>query len=141
MGKWITVGIVSLLGAIILWIVIASAIWGFGVATADIFGRGEAHKKIHSANFRMEAYDKFFNEYASIKGLEGQIDELTSQLNLLEPGTREYNLTLSSLTGTKGLRHTAIQKYNADAQKNWTEGQFRDRDLPYQIADTTYPPK
>lgn len=110
------------------------------VATATLYGRGEAHIEIQSAPFRIEAYQSFFNQCASIQGLEGQIDELTAQLAQQEPGTRAYNLSLSSLTGTKGLRHSAIAKYNQDALKDYTEGQFRDRDLPYQLVDNEYPP-
>ncbi len=135
---WCAIVVVAIVGA---WLIIASAIWGLGVATAGLYGRGEAQKQIQSAEFRIEAYQYFYNQYASIKSLEGKIDELTAQLEKLEPGTRDYNYTLSSLTGVKGLRHEAIQKYNADAQKSYTEGQFRDKSLPYQIPDTTYPPK
>jgi len=130
--------VLTAVGIALIWGLVAG-IWGLGVATAGIYGRGEAHKEINSADFRIAAYESFFNQYASIKGLEGQIDELTATLALLEPGTREYNYTLTSLTGTKGLRHQAIQRYNADAMKDWTEGQFRDSDLPYQIPDTAYP--
>lgn len=139
MKKAIAIGVASFLGVcLVIWFLVG-AIWGFGVATAGIYGRGEAHKQIKSADFRIAAYDKFFNQYASVKALEGQIDELTATLATMEPGTREYTYTQSALTGVKGLRHTAIQQYNADAMKNWTEGQFRDNDLPYQIPDTAYP--
>jgi len=135
MWKYIGAGI----GVILLIWVLVIAIWGFGVATAGIYGKGEAHKEIQSSDFRIAAYEHFFNQYASIKSLEGQIDELTIQLNDMEKGSRAYNIVYSSLTGTKGLRHTAIQQYNADASKDWTAGQFRDNNLPYQIPDTTYP--
>lgn len=135
-----TAKIVAIVLAVIagIWLIVA-AIWGLGVATAGIYGRGEAQKQIQSSEFRIESYQYFFNQYASIKSLEGKIDELTAQLQQLQPGTREYNYTLSSLTGVKGLRHEAIQKYNADARKEYTEGQFRDKSLPYQIPDTPYP--
>ncbi len=135
--KWVAFAVAVIL---VIWLFVV-AVWGIGVATAGIFGSGEAYKQIQSAEFRIEAYQYFYNQYASIKGMEGKIDELTAQLKMLEPGTREYNYTLSSLTGVKGLRHEAIQKYNADAQKGYTEGQFRDKSLPYQIPDTTYPPE
>lgn len=128
----------GLLGVALVWLLIA-AIWGLGVATAGIYGRGEAEKRLESAQFRIVAYDHFFNQYASIKSLEGQIDELTAQLAGLTPGTRDYTYVSSSLAGVKGLRHTAIQQYNADARKSYTEGQFRDASLPYQIPDTPYP--
>lgn len=130
--------VLAVIGIVLVWGLVAG-IWGLGVATAGLYGRGEAHKVINSADFRIAAYEHFFNQYASIKSLEGQIDELTATLALMEPGTREYNYTLTSLTGAKALRHTAIQQYNADAMKDWTEGQFRDNDLPYQIPDTQYP--
>lgn len=130
--------LVLLVGAACIWGVIAIG-FGLRVATAGLYGRGQAHIQIQSSDFRIAAYESFFNQYASIKGLEGQIDELTAGLATMEPGTREYTYTQSALIGTKGLRHTAIQKYNADAAKNWTEGQFRDNDLPYQIPDTEYP--
>lgn len=134
---WTVLIVVLLVG---LWLAIASSIWGLRVATAGLYGRGEARIQIQSAPFRIEAYQYFFNQCASIQGLEGKIEELTAQLTKLEPGTREYNYTLSSLTGVKGLRREAIAKYNQDALKDYTEGQFRDRDLPYQLANNEYPP-
>lgn len=103
MNKIIVRSTFAILGAVVVWFILASVIWGFGVATAGIYGRGEAQKKIQSADFRIEAYQRFFNQYASIKSLEGRIDELTNQLNQLEKGTREYNYTLSSLVGVKDL--------------------------------------
>ena len=122
-----------------MWLAFASAVWGFRVATAGIYGRGQAQIRIQSAEFRIEAYQYFYNQLGSITALEGKIDELTFQLRQLEPGTRAYIYTLSSLTGTKGLRRGAIAKYNMDAQKEYTEGQFRDKSLPYQIPNTEYP--
>lgn len=134
--KWSGGGILLIL---LLWMGIASAIWGFRVATAGIYGAGEARREIQSAPFRIGAYQTFFNQCASIQGLEGQIDEITVQLEVLESGTRSYDLTLSSLTGTKGLRHRAVAQYNQDALKDYTQGQFRDADLPYQLVDSNYP--
>lgn len=138
-GKIIGWSILAILGVIALWLLLASAIWGFGVATAGIFGSGEARKQIQSAEFRIEAYQTFFNQCGSIQGLEGQIDELEAQLNKFERGSREYNITAVSLAGVKGARHQAIARYNQDANKDYTEGQFRDKNLPHQIPDTNYP--
>jgi hypothetical protein len=72
-------------------------------------------------------------------GLEGSIDENLATLDLLEPGTKEYNRVLVNITALKSLRHQAIQAYNAEASKDYTAGQFRDNNLPYQIEDTEYP--
>lgn len=135
MGRAVLVIVVFLA---VIWILVA-AVWGLGVATAGIYGRGEAYKEIQSADFRIQAYQTFFNQCASIQGLEGQIDELTAILGQYEQGSREYKITLTSIAGAKGARHQAIAKYNNDAQKSWTEGQFRDKNLPYRIMDTNYP--
>lgn len=139
MGKTIAWSVLVLIAVMVFWFLLASAIWGVGVATAGIFGRGEAYKQIQSADFRVQAYQTFFNQCASIQGLEGQIDELTGTLEKYERGSREYNITLTSIAGVKGARHQAIAKYSQDALKDWTEGQFRDADLPHQIVDSNYP--
>jgi hypothetical protein len=138
-GKILLAILLVLLAGVMLWGLVAG-IWGLGVATAGLYGRGEAQKQIQSADFRIAAYDSFFNQYGSIKTLESQIDELTAHVASLEPGTTEYSRMTINLLSVKNMRHAAIQKYNADAAKNWTEGQFRDNDLPFQIADTAYPP-
>jgi len=137
MRPWKVIGL-SVCFVACVWGLVAG-IWGLGVATAGIYGRGEARKQIQSADFRIAAYNHFYNQYSSIKSLEGQIGELAKQLDVLEAGTRDYSYALTNLTGVKNLRHQAIQQYNADARKSYTEGQFRASDLPYQIEDTNYP--
>ena len=139
MFKTTKLAVLSVVGSLAVLLLVASAIWGFGVVTAPIFGSGEAYKEIQSSDFRIQAYQTFFNQCASIQGLEGQIDELVVALGYYERGSREYNITVTSIAGVKGARHQAIAKYNQDALKNWTEGQFRDNNLPYQISDTNYP--
>ena len=141
MFKTTKLAVLSVVGSLAVLLLVASAIWGFGVLTAPIFGKGEAYKEIQSSDFRIQAYQTFFNQCASIQGLEGQIDELVVALGYYERGSREYNITVTSIAGVKGARHQAIAKYNQDALKNWTEGQFRDNNLPYQISDTNYPEK
>ena len=131
---WIIAKIVgAVIGvALIIWLLVIG-LWGLGVITADPFGRGEAHKQIHSADFMIQAYNEFFDKYASIQAAENNIHNLEDQLAMQEPYSREWNYTLTSLTGAKSLMCDTIAQYNTDAQKNWTEGQFRDADLPYQI--------
>ncbi|OHA75481.1 MAG: hypothetical protein A3I38_00605 [Candidatus Wildermuthbacteria bacterium RIFCSPLOWO2_02_FULL_47_10] len=138
-GKIIWYSILGIVGVLVLWIVLASAIWGFGVATAGIFGRGEAHKQIQSAANRIQAYDHFFNKCAAIQAGEARIDALLKEQKLYEPGSGDFARVSSSLTGVIIARHESIVQYNADASKDYTIGQFRDSDLPYQIPNTEYP--
>ena len=131
------VGCLSIVAVLIfMTIVWGIVLFGFGlrVATAGIVGRGQAHIQIQSGSNRIAQYDKFFNECASIQGLEGQIKE---QQNLLGTAVTEADRSRISanLAGVAGLRHIAIAQYNANARKNYTDGQFRDSDLPFQISD------
>jgi hypothetical protein len=112
--------------------------WSFGVATAPWKGRGDAHVQLNSASFRIAAYDHFFEQCSSIQGTEGSIDALIAQLNEAE-SQRTKDLVNSSLAGAKAIRLQAINDYNADARKEYTEGQFRDSDLPFYIEPSNYP--
>jgi hypothetical protein len=119
--------------------VLMVALWGFGVFTAGIKGQGEAYKEIQSKEFRLESYNYFFNQYHSILALEGQINVNISMLDDIEKGTKDYSRIRTNIVALQSLRHQAIQAYNAEASKDYTAGQFRDNNLPYQIEDNEYP--
>ncbi|MFA5152579.1 MAG: hypothetical protein WC554_08485 [Clostridia bacterium] len=129
----------AVIGFFVVIAILMVALWGFGVFTADIKGQGEAHKEIHSKEFRLESYNYFFDQYHSILALEGQIDVNISMLKSMEEGTKDYNRIRTNVVALQSLRHQAIQAYNAEASKDYTAGQFRDNNLPYQIEDTEYP--
>jgi hypothetical protein len=122
----------GLLLIMVLWIGLASAVWGLRVATAGIYGRGEARIQIQSAASRIGAYNHFFNLCAAVQSQEASVAALTTQLDgETDPKTRDRLAT--SLTGVSAQRERSIAQYNADARKDYTIGQFRDSDLPYQL--------
>jgi len=129
-------------------VVLFLAVWGivlasFGmrVATAGLFGAGEARIRTQSADFRLGAYNHFFDLCASIQGNEGQLDALFAEIDLIDTTSRDYGYTIKSITGVQGIRAQSIARYNQDALK-WTVGQFRDSDLPYKItAAVPYSPE
>ncbi|KKR91799.1 MAG: hypothetical protein UU42_C0007G0016 [Candidatus Woesebacteria bacterium GW2011_GWA1_41_13b] len=129
-------------GLLILLIVLAGSIsiglWAFGVGTADIFGRGEARKQIQSAEFRISAYQTFFNQCAGIQGLEKSLDASFEQLKTAETTADRARIN-QNIAGVQSAHGQAIAKYNGDARKDYTIGQFRDNDLPFQIPDNGYP--
>jgi len=129
----------AIIGFFLIIGILMIALWGFGVFTAGIKGQGEAYKEIQSKEFRLESYNYFFDQYHSILALEGQIDVNISMLNSMEEGTKDYNRIRINVVALQSLRHQAIQSYNAEASKDYTAGQFRDNNLPYQIEDTEYP--
>jgi hypothetical protein len=136
--KVIGVTLLSITGVLVAWVIFASAIWGFGVATAGIYGRGEARKIIQSAEFRIPAYNHFFDSCAAIQGLEAGIDAQLAELPQAET-TKDRSRIQANIAGLTAQRQRSIAQYNADARKDYTVGQFRDSGLPYQLEASPYP--
>jgi hypothetical protein len=125
---------------LVMWLICASLFFGLRVATAGIVGRGNAHVKLQSANYRIAAYDHFFNVCASVQSAEGSLDAQFDLLSTLEGGD-DKSITNTNIAALKSVRMGAINQYNADAQKDYTLGQFKDSGLPYQLPTTSYDKK
>ena len=138
-GKTATIyGVLAIFAVIAFVFVIALFTLGIRVATAGLFGAGEARIQIQSAEFRRAAQASFFDQCAGIQGNEVQIDTLLITLDS-DIDQRTRNFTITQLGGVTASRGAAIAKYNADASNTYQEGQFRDADLPFQIPLTDYP--
>lgn len=100
--------------------------------TADIRGRIEANEQLNSAEFRIAAYEHFFNLCASVETLE---DSLVSQESLLDNAetVKERTRVRSNIAGMEGQRARAINQYNVDVDKGYTLAQFMDNDLPFKL--------
>ena len=129
-------------GIFLLVVVVGIAIWvigfGFSWGTAPAVGLLEARVEINSGDFRIKAYDHFFDLHAGVLTLEGQIDSARETMKVFAQGSKEFNVYAINITGMQGQRLSLINKYNADASKSWTSGQFRAESLPYQIQATQY---
>jgi len=130
-------GIGAGVAAIIGLILIGLAVFWTGYALewwlAEPKGRLEARKEIQSGDFRIAAYDHFFNLCSAVQADEGRISALSEELALVEPGSRRETQVQASLTAVRSSRIEKIQRYNADAARDYTVGQFRDSDLPYRL--------
>lgn len=134
----------GLYGNIVVWVIaltvlgcaITAGLWGFGVIFAPQIGKGEARKTINSGDFRITAYNRFFDLCASVQGLEGQLDAQKALLPDTTGDTRDRILT--NIAGIEGARAQAIAQYDADARKDYTIGQFRSNNLPYQLPVGAY---
>lgn len=133
----------GLFGNIALWTIglvvlvsgISIAVWGFGVGTADVSGRGNAHKQLRSANYRIPAYDHFYDLCGSVQANE---DALAAQEDELKTATDDdRSRVAANISGLKAQIARSIRQYNADARKTDTLGHFRASDLPYQLDSTT----
>lgn len=100
--------------------------------TADVRGRIAANEQIKSGSNRIAQYDRFFNICASVQALELARDQHRFELAATSNETRREQIR-QNINAVNSLRARAITTYNADARKNYTSGQFRDSDLPYEI--------
>jgi len=137
-------------GKVIFWVSLALVgifilnigLWAGGLAwrsgTAEIKGKVEAIEDIYSGENQLKFYNQFHDICADIQATEDSLDALYRKLDLFEQGSREYNQTLDAIAGNEIHRANQIRKYNADASKGWTWGNFRSSDLPYQLPTEPY---
>lgn len=116
-------------------------LWGGGLAfqyfTADVRGKVSANEQIKAnPNFRIEAYERFFNQCASVQSIETTMHATAAELANTKDERRKGQLQ-TNLTALIAARADAVNQYNADAHKSYTAGQFRASNLPFQLP-TTY---
>jgi hypothetical protein len=118
-------------------IVCAIGAWAFDVGTAEIRGRGNAHKEIYSSSHRIEQYNHFFDLCVSVQNAETNID---IQSAALQNGTTETAKALAqqNINANLSARENGIHTYNQDALNHYTSGQFLASNLPYQLSDEPY---
>ena len=95
-------------------------------------GKVGAEIQIESAEHRIVAYNHFFNLCAGVRSTEAALEAQFIQLNLTDDGFQKIRIQ-TNITGLLSHRSQKIEEYNANARKNYTEAQFRDSDLPYQL--------
>jgi hypothetical protein len=124
-NAWMIVfwGVVAVL-VVTLLVAVASALWGGRVATAGIYGRGQAHRRIESASNRIAKQELFEDLYAQVQAYDDQI-------NVAAEATGANAAT--NLQGLKLICIDATAEYNAEAEKVSSE-QFRDARLPERLG-------
>lgn len=133
-GIWVVIG--GVVAIIVVLILAAMAVFGFGLfqrGTADFRGGTKAIEKTKgSGDFRIAAYDHFFNLCAAVQSDEASIDSLKEELNT-NPSDGRKEQVQASMTALRSSRAEKINQYNADAHKDFTVGQFRDSQLPFTL--------
>lgn len=139
MPKWqITKYSGLIIGCVLAVVIAGSALgWGWRWVAAPIEGAVGAREEIQSAEFRIAAYERFFNLCAAVQSHEAQIDALQAELD--EASEEDKSRIRSSLTGVRAQRMRLIREYNSEATRDYTTGQFRDADLPARLEPTDYP--
>jgi len=122
----IGVGVLALLA---LCAVIGIGAWGFGVATSDVKGQGDAVRQKNDATNRIAAQERFEDLYQEIVQADRRI---TVMADAAERDPSAVNQT--NLTGAINYCLDVVGDYNAEARK-YTAAEFRAADLPARIDD------
>ena len=96
-------------------------------------GKVGAEIQIESAEHRITAYNHFFNLCAGVRSTEAALEAQSTQLELTNDGFQKIRIQ-TNITGLLSHRAQKIEEYNANARKVYTEAQFRDSNLPYQLS-------
>lgn len=115
-------------GAIIVVLLLVVGLWALTVAWAPWKGAGEQRKQIQgSADYRIAAYDRFYDLCGSIQALEDQLETMRADRSLPKDQRATNVLALTN------QRFSLIRQYNADASKADTRANFLASDLPFSI--------
>ena len=117
--------------------VLAGAGWAIRYFTAPIEGRVGAQERIQSAPNRIAQYNHFFDLCAGVRADEAALERQTEQLQT-ETDAFQRTRIQTNISGLTGHRASLIEEYNANARKDYTDAQFRDSDLPYQLPSTAW---
>lgn len=132
----VIVGFFALVG------IIGAIVFGIRWVTADPVGRLEAREQILSGQNRIRAYNHFFDICASVQAVEqalqASLDELSATQSAIPPNADNVVRIQTNITGLRATRARAVAQYNADASKDYTDGQFLSIKLPYQLDATPY---
>ncbi|MGP4028392.1 hypothetical protein [Actinomadura sp. 3N407] len=138
-GIVLKAGVVAIVVVLILSIMYVFG-WGFfSKTTAPWRGAAEKREQIEgSGEYRIAAYDHFFDLCAQVQSDEASMRNLRRELKSEPKPTDERAMQINaSITALENNRAENINQYNADAAKKHTEGQFRSSGLPYRLSLST----
>lgn len=120
----------AILGIALFVGVILALIYGGGWLqrlTADFRGETAQIEKVQAdPNFRIAAYEQFYDRM-------GRIEALEQQICTMQEADLPENQTATNVLALTNQRIDLIEKYEADASKEDTRANFLASDLPYEI--------
>lgn len=113
---------------VLLIVVISAGLWGLGVFSSDVKGRGDAARTKNSGTNRIAAQERFESMYADVLASDQRLDILY-QARQAAP---ESVVASTNYTGAVTYCISVRNSYNAEARK-YTAEQFRASDLPEKL--------
>jgi hypothetical protein len=136
-AKLFGIGAAWVVATLLLVGAIGVAVWYFGVATSGVHGKGEVIKRNNSADNRVFQQEHFQTVFGDVKADKLKIKFARESLASDTKGTDTYDRDKINLEGLQQLCVTAVEDYNADANKV-TARDWRDPSLPKTLDATNY---
>jgi len=122
-----------IIGGVLFVVLLIGGPFAWRWITAEPKGALEAREQtLGDGDFRLQAYDYFFGLCGTVQSQEDRIDALNQEL-ATNPSQGRVEQINASLTAVRAGRSEAINEYNNASTGEYTRGQFRDSDLPYQL--------
>lgn len=120
-------------GAVLFFVALGLLLGGINWITAPFRGAADQREKtVADGDYRIAAYDEFFNSCEAIAAKERIIARYEEQREASTDESEKVRLG-AAILAEKNVRDELIADYNADAAKEGTRGQFRASNLPYTI--------
>lgn len=129
-GTWRVM--VWIIAVVVFVLLLSLALWGFGVFTSPLKGRGDAYKQQQSSTNRIAAQARFEDLIADIKATDAKL--LTAKKAVkTDPGNQ---ILQTNFTGLTNYCLDIVGDYNAESRK-YLAKDFKAWDLPGQIDRTS----
>lgn len=125
----IAIAVAAVVGGLV---VLGPGQWAWRYYTAEVRGVVGQEERVQSALHRMGAYEHFYDLCASVQGHEATLTAARKQLGETAEEAERQRIR-ANIAGIESQRARSIARYNADARKDHTVGQFRDAELPYSL--------
>lgn len=127
--------VLGALGLLTVAIVMIVGTYAFNWFAAPYQGKLQARQQIQSGNNRIQAYEQFFNECASVQTMEQALSQSYTELKSASKDDRARIET--NISAQLNDRNDAANQYNAQSHENYTNAQFKASSLPYEIGRYT----
>lgn len=122
------------IAAFILLILAVTFVSGsMSIITAPFRGEVEKNEMIEAdGDYRIAAYDNFYDMCTDAQSLQEQIENQEQAIELTDDPEQREKLMAGRL-GMQQQLASVVNKYNNQSQQDYTRGQFKDSDLPYEL--------
>jgi hypothetical protein len=129
-------GLLVVFGVIVVFLAIMFVSGLLSIATAPFRGEVEKHELVEAdGSYRIAAYDQFYQLCSSIQSKNDQIKILKSEMDSSTDDARKAQLQ-SGITANQNTKAELVNEYNSKAASEYTRGQFKDSDLPFEISSS-----